>query len=131
MSQLERQYDELEEVGRDIENALRECEDGKLVFTFTGLLKDAFITCSCQWGQLDEVLDWSCEWEKRIGQKDCRTKPEVSEHYLMWLRNACYVYVLFDHRMKELELEDRQYEVDKELAELSQVSRKCSDCEIN
>ena len=29
MSQLERQYDELEEVGRDIENALRESEDGE------------------------------------------------------------------------------------------------------
>lgn len=28
------------------------------------------------------------------------------------------------HRMKELELEDKQYEVDKELNELCQVSRK-------
>lgn len=27
-------------------------------------------------------------------------------------------------RMKELELEDRQYEIDKELAELANVSRK-------
>ena len=33
-------------------------------------------------------------------------------------------YVWFNCRMKELELEDRQYEVDKELAELCQVPRK-------
>ena len=29
MSQLERQYDELEEVGRDIEQALRDAEESK------------------------------------------------------------------------------------------------------
>ena len=29
MSQLERQYDELEEVSREIENALRDAEDSK------------------------------------------------------------------------------------------------------
>ena len=29
MSQLERQYDELEEVGRNIENALRDADDGE------------------------------------------------------------------------------------------------------
>ena len=34
------------------------------------------------------------------------------------------IYVWFNCRMKELELEDRQYEVDKELAELCQVPRK-------
>ena len=38
MSQLERQYDELEEVGRDIENALRESEDCKLLIISAGLV---------------------------------------------------------------------------------------------
>ncbi len=32
MSQLERQYDELEEVGRKIEQALRDAEDSKSVY---------------------------------------------------------------------------------------------------
>ena len=34
MSQLESQYDELEENGRNIENALREAEDGEIYIGF-------------------------------------------------------------------------------------------------
>ena len=34
MSQLERQYDELEEVGRNIESALRDAEDCEIYIDF-------------------------------------------------------------------------------------------------
>lgn len=70
MSQLERQYDELEEVGRNIESALRDAEDGKIYIDFGVSIYASFLLCRCSRGSVNEVLAQSCERKKWTGQKD-------------------------------------------------------------
>lgn len=65
MSQLERQYDELEEVGRNIESALRDAEDCEIYIDLVlsvliHMLPYCFIY-RCSRGPVDEVLAQSCE----------------------------------------------------------------------
>ena len=70
MSQLERQYDELEEVGRNIENALRDAEDSEFYINFGIGIYASFLLCRCSRGSVDEILAQSCERKKWTGQKD-------------------------------------------------------------
>ena len=56
MSQLERQYDELEEVGRDIENALRDCEDSKFLFFLASVSFLAVVTLKYAGVQEDHLM---------------------------------------------------------------------------
>jgi hypothetical protein len=74
MSQLERQYDELEEVGRNIENALRDAEDSEIYVymyvDFDIITYALFLLCRCSRGSVNEILARSCERKKWTGQED-------------------------------------------------------------
>ncbi len=48
----------------------------------------------------------------------------ISQAILCFFTIAISVLHFLHHRMKELELEDRQYEIDKELYEIGQIPRK-------
>jgi hypothetical protein len=78
MSQLERQYEEMEEYGRQIEEELRNAEGT---------------------AQEDRFMQ---SWLQLVNERNGLVR-KISEQSL---------------RVKELELEDRQYEIDKELNEL-------------
>ena len=81
MSQLERQYDELEEVGRDIEQALRDAEESKCDVDlkrslFSSESVNLFVSLpfhpsySQARGAADEVLAWAGEREEWSSEKD-------------------------------------------------------------
>lgn len=75
MSQLERQYDELEEFGRQIEQELREAEESELIHsTCSGFQYTGGFTLLLFYSQArspsDEVLAQPCQREKRLDQED-------------------------------------------------------------